>query len=319
MTALLAKQVDLTQVASFVENAGYLLDGRPHLYGSPLPPRAYDAASGDGPAIDALAWALYENRYVNPAPYHSRPGECLEKRLRAEFTNALEAGNHGTGTLSSGWTIVGPRGDKLEIEHQDGRKILVYPKEFDNGTIIGPKGSREVQAGWYYAISNAPMPAMSKTPMVRLYWSISAQGAIPLMKAVTRILNEAGQPFAMKFLQEPQAYVRSDSAVLYIPDTAWMASRHAVKSVYGQIRQYLRRRQPRFTLELAPGLGLAEDQNAQSFGMTVSRLAAKSLWQHREQPSHIVPQLVYDDFAQTIDMQYPWRRKGSMATYTLEA
>lgn len=319
MTTLLLTQVDVTQVAAFVENAGFLPDGRPHLYGLPLPPRAYDAASSDGPAIDALAWALYENRYVNPAPYHSRPGEFLEKRLRAEFTNALENANQGTGTLSSGWTAIGQNGDKLEIEHQDGRKITVYPKEFSNGTILGPRGSREVQAGWYYAISNAPMPAMSKTPMVRLYWSVSAQGAIPLMKAATHALNDANQPFAMKFLQEPQAYVRSDSAVLYIPDTAWLASRHAVKSVYGQVQQYLRKRQPRFTLELAPGLGLAEDQNAQSFGMTVSRLAARSLWQHRDQPSHAVAQLVFDDFSKTIDMQHPWRRKGSTATYTLEA
>lgn len=114
--------------------------------------------------------------------------------------------------------------------------------------------------------------------MVRLYWNLRADGAVPFVAAATRALNAAGAAFRLKVLHDPAAFTRCDAAVVYLARDDYPALSTLLLGLHAELAAYLSPRVPVFTATLAPGLGFAEDPGTgESFGEHRCALMAEAL------------------------------------------
>jgi hypothetical protein len=135
--------------------------------------------------------------------------------------------------------------------------------------------------GFYVAIGDGDPddPGDAPEPLVRFYWHLRAEAAVPYIAAVTGALNGCGVPFRTKVLNDPGAYLRADAGVLYLGRRHFRKIGDAIAQIHRTIAPGLRPDVPRFTKGLAPGLGLAEDpSNELSFGQHRCRLVARAAW-----------------------------------------
>jgi hypothetical protein len=142
------------------------------------------------------------------------------------------------------------------------------------------KEMRQLMPGFYFAFGNGSQQDTRDTsdPLVRFYWHLTADSAVPYMALATTLLNQAGVPFRTKVLSDPTQYVRADAGVLYLERRYFGPAREIVREIHERMRPGLRPGVPMFTKALADGLGLAEDPNNQmSFGQSRCRIAARTL------------------------------------------
>jgi hypothetical protein len=209
------------------------------------------------------------------------------------FMEYLSGANTGTGTLESGWEVRRIEKDGMLAVLKDALTLWVPPHLFfhEQGkrkTVqIGTKGmvqiakeSRALLPGFYLAYGNAPLEDGAIKTTVRLYWNVGAESAVALLMHVTSELNKDNIPFRFKTLSSPNAYVRADSAVLYISKQHLARSKNALSRIYEQARKIaLKPPTPLFAKRLAPGVALAEDpNNGESFGQHRSRILAESIY-----------------------------------------
>src|SRR5262249_55389559 len=103
----------------------------------------------------------------------------------------LSAANTGTGTWEAGWEVV-----RLTEEHvvvqRDRLTVWVRPADCARppGGSLTPgqqvclrlsKESLGMSPGFYLALSDAPFPQGAAHPVVRWYWHLRPEGAVPLM------------------------------------------------------------------------------------------------------------------------------------------
>jgi hypothetical protein len=80
-----------------------------------------------------------------------------------------------------------------------------------------------------------------------------------------------------RFCTIPKDYGRHDSGVLYFDKSDYEVVREVLQVLYGENQSYFQPEVPLFTMQLAPGLGLAEEPDQkfadrESFGMIDARL-----------------------------------------------
>src|SRR4029079_12468488 len=142
--------------------------------------------------------------------------------------------------------------------------------------IRAPKEHVWLAPGVYGALSCTV--ALAGSSVLRVYWHITAAGAPALMRALTTRLNASSTPFRLKVADHPARFDRCDAAVLYLPDARAEDVRGTLLAVAADLGPRLRRAVPAFTLELAPGVGVAEhDGGPLSFGTTRCRLLAEAI------------------------------------------
>ena len=131
------------------------------------------------------------------------------------------------------------------------------------GAAVSVRMPKELPArspGFFTVVSEAPADLAAAESVVRVYWSITRGGAAALVGALTARLNAARAPFRLKVADHPFRLDRCDAAVLYLPrPTASRRCAGRSSDVADALRAHLRRAIPAFTLELASGVGLAED------------------------------------------------------------
>jgi hypothetical protein len=145
-----------------------------------------------------------------------------------------------------------------------------------------PKGSSRASPGFYFAYGDN---ALASTPSdtVRIYWNVTAVGAISLMRTLTSALNRSGLPFGLKVLRSPDAFTRCDAAVLYLGKPDFDEASEILSDLYAAIAPVLRPYTPSLTKVLAPGVGFAEDPgDGNSFGEHRCQLIAEALVQSRD-------------------------------------
>jgi hypothetical protein len=141
-----------------------------------------------------------------------------------------------------------------------------------------PKELPSLSPGFYTAVSDAPVTADSQAGVLRVYWHVTRTGAPALMRALTTRLNAAEAPFRLKVADHPHRLDRCDAAVLYLPGASLEPVRETLLAVAAGLTAHLRPSIPAFTLALAPGVGLAEDNGgAESFGTRRCRLLAEAI------------------------------------------
>ncbi|MEN8113331.1 MAG: T3SS effector HopA1 family protein [Actinomycetota bacterium] len=305
---------------------------------SPRLPRKVQRALTPVTARAYLRYSLQTQLYHSfyrlglPAPIDGeQPKRSLEGRT--PFVDALSAANHGQGFIDEGWTVrqildttvvVEKHGLELWVPVDQclapaGTRIAV-------GESVGlphPSALPAYSPGFYAVFGDRPFPASSAVPIVRLYWHLTSEGAVPFVQVASELLNRARISFRFKVLSDPERYERCDAAVIYVPADNYQDAAPIIEQIYAHVAPGLRAATPAFTKPLAPGLGLAEDPpGGQSFGMHRCGLVADGLIAaHSEGAAALGERVghVVDRFAEAgIDIDAPYLNPGSTDVYDNE-
>jgi hypothetical protein len=211
------------------------------------------------------------------------------------FYNRLHQSNSGTGYFDPGWYVLREENDgslavtkgslRLHIERdrhlQPAQQAAVVG---DSVAIRMPKN--RVQNGFYMAVGNAESnrldPSKGQSVTVRVYFNLTPEGAVAVMGSLTRWLNEKAIPFNFKVLYNPKDYGRYDSGVLYFDKSDYEVVRQVLHTVYRENESHFLPEFPLFTMQLAPGLALAEEPDCkfaaqESFGINRCQIVANGL------------------------------------------
>jgi HopA1 effector protein family len=308
------------QVAAALEAVRILGDTRYSWLGSgsrPLPEgvhEALDAGERRDYLVACLREELYASFYCHGSPVPARWGEPQPVAGDPWLLSALSEANGGRGRWESGWTVDRIEGDEAVVVN--GRLRGRVPVgdcrgPLRPGTAVGlraPKEQPSLSPGFYTAIGDADGGAGAGAgAVVRVYWSVARAGAPPLMRALTSGLNADGVPFRLKVANHPSRLDRCDAAVLYLPLEAFGMLRATLRKV--ALSSRLRSGTPAFTLELVPGVGLAEDDGAgESFGVRRCALLADGIVRAHEQRTSNALDVVAGRFAEEgVDLDAPYR------------
>jgi len=208
-----------------------------------------------------------------------------------DLTPSLSEANVTRERWDAGWQVyqVLPSGQVLA--HKAGRTRALWPGEFisTDGPGVAPRPGRNIsvffaretktmQPGFYFAFGEAEEGGPDNFSLVRFYWNVRAEGAVPLVRAVTRGLNRFQVPFRLKCLINSAFYTRHDAAVVYVDKRFYRVTARVLAGVHAKVARHLRREAPLFAKPLAEGLALAEEPyTGESFGMQRCRVLAEGL------------------------------------------
>jgi hypothetical protein len=211
-----------------------------------------------------------------------------------DFYDRLHQSNQGQGYFDPGWQIIASEEDVLVVTkggltlHANVETHL--SQEAKNATIGDIVAIRlpknRVQNGFYMAVGNTGARQTSeqerKDVTVRIYFNLTAEGAIAIMTSLTTELNSLAIPFSFKALYNSADYDRHDSAVLYFDSQHYEVVKQVLETVYSQQQEHFQPEIPLFTKQLAPGLALAEEPNHKfsskdSFGTNRCQIIANGL------------------------------------------
>jgi HopA1 effector protein family len=217
---------------------------------------------------------LYHSFYCHGAPVPARWGEPQPPRPDGRLVAALSAANTGRGSWENGWAMERVDGDEVVVQRARLRVRAAVADCRGAGAEVSLRVPGELPSlspGFWLAVGDAPSDRVE----VRLYWNVSPGAAARLVAAVTSRLNAGGVPFRLKVADHPYRYTRRDAAVLYLAGDAFQERRRELVELARGLA--LRPGVPAWTLELAPGLGAAEDSDGESFGMARCGLVAEAI------------------------------------------
>ena len=233
-----------------------------------------------------LGAELYHSFFCAGRPVPARWGEPEPIAADPELFAALSNANTGGGGWEDGWriervedrgTVVAAGHVRARIPNADYRAL----RGLAAGAPISVRRPKELAShspGFYTAFGDASAVAHTTPGVVRAYWHVTRTGAPELMRRLTERLNAEQVPFRFKVADHPARLERCDAAVLYLPVDPFESLRPVLHEVARKVGPHLRPPIPAFTLELAPGVGLAEhDGGPQSFGTSRSELLASGI------------------------------------------
>ncbi len=294
----------------------------------PLPRRLRDVLSSDGTRAYLslqLGQRLYSHFYcpgfATPVEAHAASGGP-----RAEFIAALSDANRGQGTWEPGWEARSSE-DGVRVVEKGGLRLVVRPEDCrapagagdSQVEVLLPKELLGVSPGFYMAVGDAPL-IDSAADLLRIYWNATPEGAICLIGEATSAFNRAGIPFRIKSLNNPNAFNRCDSVVLYLGKSDFDGGETALRRIHRSAASSLKPGIPAMTRLLAPGVGLAEGpRDGGSFGMSRCTMIADGLIQaHGEglkDPGRILEAVDRAFQRQGINLEEPFLNAGSRDTY----
>lgn len=244
--------------------------------------------------VRRLADELYESFFTQGAPVPHNPDDVGTGRADPNFVAALSGANAGRGGWSDGWRVV-DTGDVVVIE-RDVLRLRSAASDLRHAgggspapgaTVLArrPKELRETSPGFYVALGDLAAGRDPRAVEVRVYFNLSHAGAVPLLAATTRLLNDERLAFSMKVVDDPRRFSRCDAAVLYLEQGAFARARAPLRAVVAACAPHLRPATPAFTKQLAPGVGIGEHVPAlgPSFGSGRCRLLAHGISDAAEQ------------------------------------
>ena len=206
------------------------------------------------------------------------------------FYQRLHESNGGEGYFESGWSVLREEDDgslavtkgglRLHIDRE--KHLLISELSASVGDSVAIRKPKNlVQNGFYMAVGNLGSPK-GESGLVRIYFNLTAEGAVVVMGSLTRRLNEMEIPFNFKVLYNPKDYERHDSGVLYFDKRDYQVVEEVIKTVYVEQQSHFQSQVPLFTLQIARGLGLAEEPDQkfaerESFGMNRCQIVANGL------------------------------------------
>ncbi len=249
-------------------------------------------------ALQHLQSYLYTEFYTRGGASSTPLAESSSLTGAAAFVDALAAANTGNGCWEDGWRAESVTPGEV-VAVKSGLRLWARPEEcaapdgasLERDTplrLCFPKELFGMSPGYYMALSDRG-ESDDFQPIVRMYWNLRAEGAGILVRAATRLMNEAGLFFRLKALNDPSAYVRCDAVVVYVYRRDYLAASACMAQAYAAVAPYLKSGTPAFTKLLARGLGLAEDPGpGESFGENRCRILAEAFIHAYEQGARTV-------------------------------
>ncbi len=242
----------------------------------------------------------------------------------------LSAANAARPRWQTGWRIESVHNGGWISAQRDGLARTFAPGEF--ATKEGPGmplrigatvdvylavESQHMQPGFYFAFGETVTCESDNGCLLRFYWHLEPGGAHLLLNSLSTLLNRFQVPYRFKCLRHPAAYVRSDSAVLFVPRRWYQIAARLLRETRRSVATHLRADAPLFTKVLAEGLALAEDPGGgRSFGMHRCGALARAICNAAPgQGSLPVKEIEEALSRQGISLLFPYLNQGSADIY----
>jgi hypothetical protein len=328
------------QVEGAIQATVFLSPSKYSWFGKPSPrltaqfERTLSAKAIQSWLLLALQGQLYSDFYCQGTATPSvKEASAYVHQNVGEFIDELSSSNCGAGYSAEGWQIISLPNNEL-VARRNGLALCVQKTDCHtgNGDLLDPanrvslrfpKELLGISPGFYMAVSDIEMPDFHNVDVVRFYWNLRPEAAVPLMQELTRELNAARLPFRFKVVNDRGAFSRCDAAVLYVAKKDYAPVAQVVERIYPTISERLNERVPVFTKRLAPGLGFAEDPGTKhdSFGTHRCRLLAEGMFRAWQQGRKSLPdrlRIVEAHFAEhKISLEVPHLNAGSADVYEL--
>jgi hypothetical protein len=224
-----------------------------------------------------LQWTLYTDFYCTGGGDARKLCPDVPEAATQPFLEALARANHGQGSWDGGWAMSDGAGDSTVT--RAGLKLVLgdVPWRPTRGgeevELLLPNELPGVHPGFYLALGDLALPPEPVAQGVRVYWNVTATGAIRLVDAVTHLLNDEQIPFRLKVLADLACFRRCDCAVLYLDAADLERALPSLTAIHESLRRELLPGTPALTRRLAPGVGAAESPSSgESFGLHRCRL-----------------------------------------------
>ena len=283
------------------------------------------------PAGEDLAETLYRAWYLGVHGVDQPLAVGVPTAADINLLDALRAAHVDTGRWSDGWTVravsnrgrvLAAAGDRERVLHRidvlpDARPCLP-PRPGDPVRVTARRDFRDEGGGFWFAVGGDWDETALPPDLVRVYWHLSRAGAPAFVHSLTRALDEGRVPHSLKVACSDPPLDRPDGAVLYVEERHADAALAAVARTWPAVAASLRPAVPRLTLELARGVGLAEDPGTgESFGQHRCGLVAAALAGSADRALEEAASSVLEAFdAAGIDPTRPHLRPGSSREYT---
>src|SRR5579872_141107 len=278
----------------------------------------------------ALTSRLYSDFYLSGSPASSQPeAQNHFHRYLTGFAAELSAVNCGTGYWEPDWKVRSVANSTIAV-CRGGITIWLRQQEclalgtggIVPGSIVSARFPKEflgMSPGFYMALGNSPLLADRGQILIRIYWNLCSEGAIPFVKIASQLFNQTAFPFRLKVLNDRSLFRRCDAGVIYLMKEDYPTIADALSTIYRDIAKYLKPETPVFTKQLSPGVGLAEDPGGESFGQHRCRLLADAVIRAHEEGKTTVKQkitFITDHFhAHGIELARPFLNPGSKDEY----
>lgn len=273
----------------------YELAGRVHKvapFGAGQSPMWAAHSAGQAPLVVDLQTRIYDEAYCRPL------GTRIEPPVNpVSLIETLSAVNVGRDRWEAGWVVAqmmpngyvtATKGDashhfgpnEYALAHQHGHGHPGHGQAMQGAPlhVLFTRESRTQQPGFYIVNGDTPAPFGADSRMTRIYWHIDENGAVPLVRIITTLLNRYQIPFRFKTLSY-NVYTRADAAVLFFAARYFGVIMKLLPAIRAEIAPHLRTAVPLMTKRLHDGIGLAEDPSTgESFGMSRSQLLAQAIW-----------------------------------------
>ncbi|MEU8007099.1 lanthionine synthetase LanC family protein [Catellatospora sp. NPDC049111] len=207
----------------------------------------------------------------------------------------LERANQGRGYWGRGWRVRSydmasmtftVRRGSLTL-HVDAKDCTApepgLPPPEETVSVRFPKDLPHLSPGFYLALGDTELKQDEPSGILRLYWNLTASGAVGFMERTTRALNRAELPFALKAIDDATQYRRCDAVVLYLRKDDFRQASAILQRVHRALETSMRPATPALTKRIAAGVGVAESPpSGLSFGMSRCRALAEAMLRAHE-------------------------------------
>jgi HopA1 effector protein family len=342
----------LVDIASNIQIESNFSIHHPHYQPFALPPKVADRFQQNSAALQQKYLTLLLRNFLYGIYYNGSLQSILAVNTETsncqssannpnlgidwEFYQQLHTNNHGKGYFDPNWQVLRHEPDGSMAVIKNGLTLYVEPdchlkpnsksaKSGESVAIWMPKN--HLQNGCYVAVSDVGQEQQSPDADLgtgRIYFNITADGAIALMDSLTQQLNQATLPFTFQVLYNPCAYGRYDSGILYFERDDYPAIHQILQAVYAEHQSYFQPEIPLFTKFLAAGLSLAEEPiqkfaMQESFGLNRCQIVAYALlevWQKGKDAIEERMKSIEKHFAlHSVDLQRPYLNPSSDDIY----
>ena len=233
--------------------------------------------------VEAIGQRLHADFYGDGEPRAQRRGPVTAGVDGGSFVWALSQANCGRGAWHAGWRVAAADGDTITVVRPDDGLALLAPAqdcriEATQAQVRVPKDLMGFSPGLYVALADTPWPPGPPDELVALCWSITAFGAVTLVKRLTFALNRAELAFRIELLGNPARYERGAGATLLLARADFAAAAKLLRPLLRALGPYLADAAPAFTKPLARGLAVAEEPaNGLRFGEHRCLLLAEAI------------------------------------------
>ncbi|MGF1600578.1 MAG: T3SS effector HopA1 family protein [Thermosynechococcaceae cyanobacterium] len=226
----------------------------------------------------------------------------VKKWSRTKFYQQLTQNNYGQGYSDYDWSVTAQNDNDWQVI-KNGLTLHIDPQKHLLESLAAlPLGAKVaikmpsnlVEHGKYIAVGDAGSATVAgssrNTVTTQLYFNVSAEGAVILLKQLTQKLNSIRVPFDFSIAYSEMAFDSPDAAVLDFQKCDFEQVNPLIQSIYQQSQAYFKEGMLFFCKPLASGWGLAEKPVVPKFeqeniGQHYSGAIAKILietWQQKK-------------------------------------